>query len=72
MHVLNDKIRNNSVKTCARHLVLYQSEGRMSPRTWYTKLNLVFPNVRSLSLRRDIHNYCTQSQLNGVVLFDLY
>ena len=44
MHVLNDRICNNSVNKCARYLIFCtQRTGGMSSRTCCTKLNFDFP-----------------------------
>ena len=51
MHVLNDKIRNNS-NYCIK------VTGRMSFKPCYTKLNFDFPYLRSLSLRLDTYVKC--------------
>ena len=54
MHVLNDRIRNTTVKNCARYIIVVtKMTGGISSRAWYTKLNFDFPYVRFLSLRRD-------------------
>ena len=62
MHVLYAKIRNNSVNFCIKVTV------RMSSRTCYTKLNLEFPYVRSLSLCRDTNINIEGCQLHDKVL----
>ena len=62
MHVLNDRICINSVKNCARYIV--SMTGGMSSKTCYTKLNVDFRYVRSLSLRRD--TYVDEGKYVGV------
>ena len=55
MHVLNDRISNNSIKNCDRYIpnVCIKMTGGMSFRTCYTKLNFDFSYVRLFLLRRD-------------------
>ena len=56
MHVLNDRIRNNSVENCARYIIFCtKMTGGIFSRTCYTKLNFDFPYVRSPLLRRDTY-----------------
>ena len=55
-HVLNDRMRNNSVKHCARYIMFVPKKtGGIFSETCYTIPNFDFPYVRFLSLRRDTY-----------------
>ena len=55
MHVLNDKICNNSVKNCAIYLFFIKVTGRMFSSTFCAKLDFEFLYVKFVLLRRDTY-----------------
>ena len=67
MHVLNVKIRNNSVKNCSKHLIFASK----CPVECPLELNFDFPYVRSpLSLRRDSNaNRKTNTRRTGELIY---